>query len=98
MKQRIINILLYIAIVPIVLYEYFVLFWFWGGADTFNFILTPVIFAIYLIAILYLKKKIKVKSSLDLLVKLFYVLILPILTIVTVWLFALLFGINIIIQ
>ncbi len=97
MKQKTINIIIYVVSVPIVIFEYFVLFWFWGGADVFNFILTPVIFVIYLITILYLKKKIKVKSTIALPVKLIYILILPILTIVTVCLFAILFGINIII-
>jgi len=97
MKQKAINIITYIVSAPIVLFEYFVLFWFWGGADAFNFILTPVVFGIYLIVILFLNKKNRVRSSLTLLVKLIYVLILPILTIVTVWLFAIIFGINIII-
>lgn len=98
MKRQIINIILCVAIVPIVLFEYFVLFWFWGGADAFNFISTPIIFVIYLIAIMYLKKKINVKSSLTLLVRIFSVVILPVLTILTVWIFALLLGINILIQ
>lgn len=98
MKQQIINIILCVAIVPIVLFEYFVLFWFWGGADAFNFISTPIIFVIYLIAIMYLKKKINVKNSLTLLVRIVSVVILPVLTILTVWIFALLLGINILIQ
>ena len=97
MKRKIINIITYIVLLPIILFEYFVLFWFWGGADAFNFILTPVVFSVYLITILHLSKKNRVKSLLTLLVKPICVLILPILTIVTVWLFAIIFGINIII-
>lgn len=98
MKQRIINIILFVVTVPIVLFEYFILFWFWGGADAFNFISTPIIFVIYLIAIMYLKKKINVKSSMTLLVRIISVVILPVLTIFTVWVFAILFGMNILIQ
>ena len=95
MKQKIINILLCMTIIPIVLFEYFVLFWFWGGADAFNFISTPIIFFIYLIAIMYLKKRINLKGSLVFFVSFFSMVILPILTIFTVRVFALLFGINI---
>lgn len=98
MKQQIINIILCVVTVPIVIFEYFVLVWFWGGAGVFNFISTPIIFVIYLIAIMYLKEKINVKSSVALLVKIFSVVILPVLTIFTAWVFALLLGINILIQ
>lgn len=97
MKRTIINIITYIVLAPIIIFEYFVLFWFWGGADAFNFIVTPIVFGAYLITILYLSKKNRVKRSLALLVKLICGLILPILTIITVWLFAIIFGINIII-
>ena len=98
MKQQIINIILYIVLGPIVLFEYVVLFWFWGGADTFNFISTPIIFVIYLLALMYIKKKINIKSCLTPYVRFFSVVILPILTVFTVWVFALLLGIKILIQ
>ncbi len=95
MKRKIISITLYIVSVPMVLFEYFTLFWFWGGADIFNFISTPVIFVIYLIAVMHLKKKYKTKDHLAVLINILLISILPALTIVTVWVLALLLGINI---
>lgn len=91
------NIIICAVSVPIVLFEYLILLWFWGGADVFNFILTPVIFAIYLIGLIYFKKRIKVKAFLDFLIKVLIVISLPILTIASVRIFALLLGINIMI-
>ena len=46
MKSKIVNIALYVVFVPIALFEYFILFWVWGGADVFNFILTPAAFVL----------------------------------------------------
>lgn len=68
MKQKTINIILYIVSVPIALFEYFVLFWFWSGDGVFTLILTPLTFITYLILIwlMYFKKKIKVKAPLNL--------------------------------
>lgn len=97
MKHKIANIVLYAVSVPVALFEYFVLVWFWSGAGIFNLILTPLIFIIYLIIIMYLKKKCKIRNLLLLHTKLFTTLILPLLTIITVWLFAFLLGIKIII-
>lgn len=97
MNQKAAKGILYAVSVPILLFEYFVLTWFWGGADTFNFILTPVVFVIYLITVFFVNKKIKVKSSLASLMKLLYAVILPILTMATVQLAALIFGIDIVV-
>ncbi len=97
MKQKVINIIAYIVSAPIVLFEYFVLFWFWGGGDAFNFILTPIVFGVYLVAVLHFNKMNRVKSFFVWLVKLICVLVLPILTIATVWLLAIIFGVDIII-
>ena len=95
MKSKIVNIALYVVFVPIALFEYFILFWVLGGADVFNFILTPAAFVACLIALMYIKKRIKVKKFSALYVKIFSVLILPVLTIAIVWLSAILLGINI---
>lgn len=97
MYQKIAKSILFVVSAPIVFFEYGVLTWFWGGADTFNFFLTPVVFVIYLITVYFINKKIKVKSSLASLMKLLYAVILPILTMATVQLAALIFGIDIVI-
>lgn len=49
MKQ-IISFAFWLVLLPIILFEYFVLFWFWGGADTFNLFVTPLVFGIYLVS------------------------------------------------
>lgn len=95
MKSKILNTVLYVVFVPVALLEYFILFWFWGGADVFNLIITPAAFAVCLITVMYVMKRIKVKKSSVLYVKIFSVLILPVLTIAIVWLSAVLLGINI---
>ena len=95
MKSKILNVVLYVVFVPVALFEYFILFWFWGGADVFNLILTPAVFAACMITVMYVMKRIKVKKSSVLYVKIFSVLILPVLTIAIVWLSAVLLGINI---
>ena len=95
MKSKILNTVLYVVFVPVALLEYFILFWFWGGADVFNLILTPAVFAACMITVMYVMKRIKVKKSSVLYVKIFSVLILPVLTIAIVWLSAVLLGINI---
>lgn len=95
MKSKILNTVLYVVFVPAALLEYFILFWFWGGADVFNLIITPAAFAVCLITVMYVMKRIKVKKSSVLYVKIFSVLILPVLTIAIVWLSAVLLGINI---
>lgn len=95
MKSKILNTVLYVVFVPVALLEYFILFWFWGGADVFNLIITPAAFAACMITAMYVMKRIKVKKSSVLYVKIFSVLILPVLTIAIVWLSAVLLGINI---
>lgn len=98
MKEKIINFVLSVMSFPIVLFEYMLLFWFWGGADIYNFILTPVIFITYLISLTYFTKKIKKRRPLSLPLKILVIISLPILTIITVLIFAILFGINIVIM
>ena len=95
MKSKILNVVLYVVFVPIALFEYFILFWFWGGAGVFNLILTPAVFVTCMITVMYFKKRIKLKKFSALYVKIFSVLILPVLTIAIVWLSAILLGINI---
>ena len=97
MKQKVINIILFVVSVPIILLEYFILFWFWGGADVFNFIVTPLAFISYLIFLNHLKEKINIKDSLAFLLKILLIIILPILTMITVWGIAFVFGIDIVI-
>ena len=97
MKQKSIRIILSIVFAPVILYEYFVFLWFWTGADIFNLISTPLIFVIYIMALILFKKKIKAKSSLSIFFKILLVIVLPILTMVTVRGLAFLFGINIVI-
>ncbi len=97
MKQKAINFIICVVSVPIILYEYFVLLWFWGGSVIFNLILTPTVYATYMISIVYFSKKIQIKSYLALPVKIICVLALPILTMATVWLLAFLFDVEIVI-
>jgi len=93
-SNTIISIIICIAVVPIILLEYFCFVWFWGGADVFNLFLTPIFYAVYLIIGLILLKKIK-KKHLNIFLTLLLVVILPIITMITVYFFAFLFGINI---
>lgn len=92
-----INIMLHAITIPVVLFEYFVLLWFWGGSDIFNLISTPIVYIAYLIIIILIKKKIKPKNSSYLLIEISSAIILPILTMATVWLLALFLGVEIVI-
>ncbi len=98
MKPRAMSIILLLIALPIMLFEYFVLFWFWGGAGIFNFFTTPIVFAVYLVGLVHLKKKLRVEPLINMVIKILLTAIVPILTIATVWLLALLFGIDVVIQ
>ena len=97
MKQKVINIILFVIATPLILFEYFILFWFWGGADVFNLFVTPLAFIGYTFFLNHLKKKINIKDSLAFLLKILLIIILPILTMITVWGIAFVFGIDIVI-
>lgn len=96
--MKIILTILTILSVPLALFEYFVLFWFWGGDGRFAFFTTPICFLFYMGAIIFLIKRNKEIMWLCTVLKFAAVLVTPILTMVTVWLLAAILGISITIQ
>lgn len=94
--MKIVKILFYAVSVPILLYEYFVLFWFWGGDGVFTLVSTPIAFIAYLMGVKYLKRKIILKNTL--IFKISAAISLPVLTMLTVWLIAWFLKIDIVIM
>lgn len=92
--KRIVYFAVLFLLAPLILFEYFVLFWFWGGADAFNFFATPITFILYIMGFVF----VAVKKSLGKCFKIFAIVAIPILTIITVWLVAQLCGVKIVIM
>ncbi len=96
--KNILRIIFLMIALPVVVFEYIILVWFWGGADTFNFFATPLTYIIYLLISVYLKKKLKNNNIDNLLYNVTIAITLPILSMFTVWIMAMVFGVSIIIQ
>ncbi len=79
-----------ILLFPVVVFEYFVLFWFWGGAGAFNFFATPVAFVLYMAGFVFAAGKASLGKSL----KVFALVFVPLLTIITVCAAARLCGVE----
>jgi len=61
-KTNIAIILSGILLLPVALYEYIILFWFWGGDGIFCFIAVPFAYILYIILHLVVLKKIEKTS------------------------------------
>lgn len=97
MKLGIVYGLLVIVSIPIIIFEYGMLLWYWAGDGFFNLLAIPIVLCLYLTAFICLKKKILSKKSegkLHTALNLLTALLIPILTVLTVQLIALLFGIE----
>lgn len=97
MKIRIINVFLLIVSITIIVFEYIVLLWNWAGGGVFSLLAIPIALCFYLTAFIYLKKSILSKRSeqrLRTAINFLTAMLVPILTVVTVQLMALLFGIK----
>lgn len=97
-KYKAVKILCFIILIPIIICEFLVLFWFWGGDGKFNFFVVPIVFLFYLFLHIVLIKKYKQLRVPTLVLKIsIFILITP-LTLSTVWLVSRIFGIDINIQ
>lgn len=83
-----------IILTPVALFEYFVLFWFWGGDGTFTFFATPIAFGIYLWLQIQISKKYESVAAKNI-CKFSMVLVTPMLAAFTVWCLAKILGIDI---
>lgn len=97
MKKRILLISSIILLIPVLLYEYFVLIWFWGGDGIFTLFAIPIIFIILLSIQIYLKKRHTLTKMQNIAINLFIAFLTPLLSMLIVWLIALFLGINIVI-
>ncbi len=77
------------------LFAHFVLLWFWGGDGLFTLLTTPVCYASYLLAAIFLMRKYKQKRGLLTALKCLIFVLLPLLTMLTVYLLAVAFGITV---
>lgn len=91
-------ILCILLAIPIGLFEYFVLFWFWGGDGTFNFIVVPIVFIVFIILHIVLLNRYTNVKLINNILKFSLVFSTPILSMLTVWILAKIFGVDIQIQ
>lgn len=98
MKSRVLLIICVLLAIPIVMFEYFVFLWFWGGDGIFTFFSTPIVFIIYAILQIVLTKKFRTISILSTCLKFSTIILTPLVTILTVIVIAEILGITIAIQ
>ncbi len=73
------KIILHILLIPIVVVEYFVTYWFWGGDGMFMLISMPVFFVIFLIAQQLIRKRLREKRWVQQIMPYSMVLLTPVL-------------------
>ena len=95
MKQTLCKVLILIIVLPIALFDYLVFAWFWTGDGTFSLIATPIAFVLYLLLLIFIKKRFTLSHLWNIISRLAIILLTPILSMFTVSLIALLFGIDI---
>ena len=81
--------------IPIILFEYFILIWFWGGDGLFTLISVPFIFGIFGIMYMIGIKKNKENKRIAKVLTNSFVFFTPILSAAITYLIALLFGVEI---
>lgn len=100
MKQSaksIILVILSVALCPIALFEYFVLFWYWAGAGIFMLISVPVLFSVFLLPQLFFCIKCKEKKMLRVFLIYSMVLLTPVLAVSASYLLAWLCGVQVVV-
>ncbi len=93
--MKILSAIAAIVAIPVVALEYFTLLWFWGGDGLFTLVTIPVCFLIYLATFLLLNRKYRQKKPKNVWIILAGILLLPIVTVATVWGLAGILGVSI---
>lgn len=97
-KTNIAIVLSGILLLPVALYEYITLFWFWGGDGIFIFFTVPLAYILYIVLHLAILKKHRENKLASIIGKFSMVIVTPILTIATIYLISKVFNIDIHIQ
>lgn len=95
---KLILVICIVLAIPAALFEYFVLFWFWGGDGIFTFIGVPIVFILCIGLHILLINKYGDIMLLNRILKFSLVLSTPVISMAMVWLFAKIFGVDITIQ
>ena len=94
-KNKLVYLLLWVLKAPSILFEYFALFWFWGGDGVFTFISIPVNYIVYCILQIFILKKYKENIRVKKVLINSIVFITPVLSVATSYLIAKIFNIEI---
>ncbi len=87
-----------IITLPVVVFEYIYLIVFWGAADVFNFFAIPVNYIMYLLVLLYLKRKIIISKANNWMYNIVIAIVVPLLSVISVYVIAMIIGIDIKVQ
>jgi len=97
-NKKILSVLIWAIKAPIILFEYFAMFWFWGGDGTYMLVAIPVCFIVLFLLHNYLMKKYNNKSKIKKSLISSRVLLTPILSVLITYLIAKIVGIQVAIQ
>lgn len=95
---KLILVICIVLAIPAALFEYFVLFLFWGGDGIFTLIGIPIVFILCIGLHILLIKKYSDIMLLNRILKFSLVLSTPVISMAIVWLFAKIFRVDITIQ
>lgn len=92
--MKALKIILAIASIPVLLFEYFVFMWYWSGDGTYMLVSVPLVFAVLTALHVFFIKRAE-KACLKHALTLSCVFLNPVFTVVIVYLIAFIFGVRI---